>query len=185
MAAAAAEADTAPRLRAALRAGFAVRPMEERDAPAVAEVHVRVWREAYASLLPAAHLADLDVADFAARWRGRLANPATPGLRHLVGLDPTGRVVAIGSAGPGRDPEPATPWELWGLNVLADQHGTGLADLLITELTGNRDCSLWVLRGNNRAVAFYRRHGFVPDGSTKPDPSTGAVEDRMVRIGPR
>jgi hypothetical protein len=134
-------AEIAARRRTVLRAGYVVRPMEVPDAPTVAEVHVRVWRQAYASLMPAEHLNSLDVADLAVRWRERLTNPAD-GVRHLAGLDPSGRIVAIGTAGPGRDPEPATAWELWAINVLASEHGTGLADLLITELTGNRDCYL-------------------------------------------
>ena len=71
--------------------------------------------------------------------------------------------------------------ELWGLNVLPSAHGTGLADLLLSELLGTDDCYLWVLRGNVRAAAFYTRHGFLPDGSTKPYPATGSIEERMVR----
>jgi GNAT superfamily N-acetyltransferase len=175
-------AEIAARRRTVLRAGYVVRPMEVPDAPTVAEVHVRVWRQAYASLMPAEHLDGLDVADLAVRWRERLTNPAD-GVRHLAGLDPSGRIVAIGTAGPGRDPEPATAWELWAINVLPSEHGTGLADLLITELTGNRDCYLWVVRGNTRAIAFYRRHGFLADGGTKLHPPTGLTEERMVRIG--
>jgi ribosomal protein S18 acetylase RimI-like enzyme len=43
--------------------------------------------------------------------------------------------------------------------------------------------SLWVLEGNERAVRFYRRHGFVPDGATKPEVIGDAdvVELRLVR----
>jgi ribosomal protein S18 acetylase RimI-like enzyme len=170
------------RADAALRGGYAVRPMEVADAPTVAEVHIRVWREAYSTLMPAEHLADLDVADLAARWRQRLREPAD-GVRHLAGIDPGRRIVGIGTAGPSRDPEPVTGWELWALNVLASEHGTGLADLLLSELIGSDDCSLWVLRGNARAVAFYQRHGFVGDGGTKLHPPTGLTEERMVRIG--
>jgi ribosomal protein S18 acetylase RimI-like enzyme len=179
----AAAAEIAARTRRAVRAGYAVRPMQPTDAPTVAAAHVRVWREAYASLMPAEHLAGLDEAELAARWHERLTRPATDGVRHLVGLDPGGRIVGLATAGQARDPEPATAWELWAINVLARAHGTGLADLLMTELTGSRDCYLWVVRGNTRAMAFYRRHGFVADGGTKLHPPTGLTEERMVRIG--
>lgn len=178
----AAEAGTGPRASRAAHAGYAVRSMEQADVDPVARLHVRVWREAYASLMPAEHLAALDVEEFAERWRERLARP-TADVRHVVGLDPEGRLVGVGSAGPGRDAEPTTSWELWALNVLASDHGTGLADLLIDALAGTGSCYLWVLRGNARAVAFYTRHGFVADGRTKLHPPTGLTEDRMVRIG--
>jgi GNAT superfamily N-acetyltransferase len=176
----AAEADTAARVRKAAEAGYAVRPMRVSDTARLARVHVQVWREAYTPLLPAEHLAGLDADDLADRWRERLTRP-TEGVRHLAGLDPGGRLVALGTAGPARDADPATGWELWRLNVLAEAHGTGLADLLMTELTGTQACYLWVLRGNARAAAFYARHGFVVDGGTKLHPPTGMTEERMVR----
>jgi GNAT superfamily N-acetyltransferase len=176
------EADTAARTRMAVEAGYVVRPMQASDASRVAQVHVRVWHEAYTSLMPADHLAGLHVAEFSERWRARLAHPTADGPRHLVGLSPAGVVVGLGTAGPSRDPEPAaTRWELWALNVLASEHGTGLADLMMSELVGTRACHLWVLRGNARAVAFYTRHRFVADGGTKVHAPTGMTEDRMVR----
>jgi L-amino acid N-acyltransferase YncA len=175
------EADTAARARTAVEAGYVVRPMQASDASVVAEVHVRVWHEAYAPLMPAEHLAGLEVAEFSERWRERLARRTADGPRHLVGLSPDGVVVGLGTAGPSRGPQPATRWELWALNLLASEHGTGLADLMMSELIGARACHLWVLRGNARAVAFYTRHRFVADGVTAVHVPTGMTEDRMVR----
>ena len=179
----AAEAPVAARVREAVEAGYTVRPMHVSDAARVAQVHVQVWREAYTAMLPAEHLADLDAEDLAERWRERIVRPAA-GVRHVAGLDPGRRIVALGTAGPARDADPVTAWELWALNVLAEAHGTGLADLLMAELTGNGPCYLWVLRGNARAAAFYARHGFVLDGGTKVHAPTGKAEDRMLRDGP-
>ena len=59
--------------------------------------------------------------------------------------------------------------------------GTGLAARLLQEALGERAAYLWVLEGNERAVAFYRRHGFAFDGGRQPYESTGATELRMVR----
>ena len=40
--------------------------------------------------------------------------------------------------------------------------------------------ALWVADPNPRAQAFYRKHGFVPDGTMQVD--DGVREIRMVRI---
>ena len=182
----AARATHSVRAATAAAAGYVVRPVEQADVRSVARVHVQVWREAYNSLLPAEHLAALDVGEFERRWdeRGwdeRLEQPASGTVVHLTKVHRERGIVAVGTAGPSRDPDPAADWELWALNALASEHGSGLADLLMTGLVGRRACSLWVLRGNVRATAFYRRHGFVADGCTKQHPATGSTEERMVR----
>jgi len=155
--------------------------MRTEDADRIGEIHVQVWREAYRFLIPAEYLAGLDVSEFTSRWRDRIANPASAEDKKLVGVDPNGHLVGIGSAGPSRDQNPPTRWELWAINLLATEYGTGLADLMMTELVGDRACSLWVLRGNQRALAFYTRYGFVPDCHTKPHAPTGTIETRLVR----
>ena len=129
------------------------------DAAEIGRVHVQVWREAYAGLMPADYLAALDPQASATRWTEILAQPAD-GVRRLVGVAPAGEVVAIAAAGPSRDDDAPTPWELWAINVLAAHHGTGIADLLMEQLVGVEPASLWVLRGNERAMRFYARHGF-------------------------
>lgn len=177
----AAQATHSVRAATARAAGYVVRPVERADLGSVARVHVQVWREAYSSLLAAEHLAALDVGEVERRWGERLEQPTPGGVVHLTGVHPERGIVAVGTAGPSRDPDPAAGWELWALNVLASEHGSGLADLLMAGLVGRRACSLWVLRGNVRATAFYRRHGFVSDGCTKPHPATGSTEERMVR----
>lgn len=177
----AAHATHSVRAATAAAAGYVVRPVERADVGSVARVHVQVWREAYGSLLPAEHIAALDDGEFERRWGERLERPASVGLLHLVGLHPERGIVAVGTAGPSRDPDPPTAWELWAVNVLATEHGSGLADLMMAGLAGRRACSLWVLRGNVRATAFYIRHGFVADGCTKQHTATGATEERMVR----
>jgi GNAT superfamily N-acetyltransferase len=65
--------------------------------------------------------------------------------------------------------------------VLPSAQGTGLADLMMERLVGTEPASLWVLDGNVRAEAFYRRHGFARDGAEKQHPPTGTTEVRMVR----
>jgi GNAT superfamily N-acetyltransferase len=155
--------------------------MQLADVDGVAAVHVRVWREAYTSVMPSDYLDDLDQEQFAGSWRGRLEGQQPAEVMQLAGLSPDGTIVALGSAGPSRDEDAPTAWELFAINVLAAAHGTGLADLMMAELVGDRPTSLWVLDGNERARAFYARYGFVPDGATKEHEPSRRVELRLVR----
>lgn len=170
------------------------------EAEQMAEAHVQGWRAGCAGILPEAYLAELDVSASVARWTGKLANPhpATDDLVAEVG----GRVVGLASFGRSYDPElPRTPppdvplvtGELHLLYVHPDHWGTGagsrLHDAALAALVdaGFRDARLWVVRGNNRAVAFYGRRGWTRDGPTRTMTDAGAswVEERMIRAATR
>jgi ribosomal protein S18 acetylase RimI-like enzyme len=149
------------------------------DLEEMGRVHVQVWQEAYAGLLPDDYLASLDPTVGPARWRERIERP-TDEVDWWLASDETG-VVALGTSGPGRDDDAPVPLELYAINVLRRAHGTGLADDLMAHVVGDRPAYLWVLGGNERAQAFYRRHGFHDEGGRKPEPATGVVEIRMSR----
>lgn len=114
------------------------------------------------------------------RWTLRL-EVDEPGSRVAAALDLTGATVGLAAAGLTRDPDAPTAWELYSINVVEDQQGSGLADDLIETTTSSRDVTLWVLAGNARARGFYGRHGFRIEGATRTDEVTGASEMRMVR----
>ena len=153
------------------------RPTED-DLDEMGRVHVRVWQEAYAGLLPDDYLAGLDPTIGPARWRERLGS--SPGVGWWLARDEDG-IVGMATSGPARDDDPPVGLELYAINVLRRAHGTGLADDLMAHAVGDRPAYLWVLEGNDRAIAFYRRHGFADEGGRKPEPDTGALELRMAR----
>ena len=159
---------------------YVVRPPRVRDAEELGRVHVQVWREAYAGHMPADHLEGLDPVKSAERWRLRLEMDGPDGIV-VVATGPDGEIVGIASAGPTRDEDAPTEWELYAINVLAAHHGTGVADQLLTAVIAQRPATLWVVRDSARAHAFYRRHGFGVEGATKVHEGTGAPEIRMVR----
>ena len=84
-------------------------------------------------------------------------------------------------AGPARDEDAPTPLELGAIYVRAKWWGSGLGDRLLDVAIGKEPASLWLLEGNGRAKAFYRRHGFVEDGSRMDEEFFGVPEIRMVR----
>lgn len=161
-----------------------IRAAAPEDAAAIAAFHTEVWREAYRGVVPDDYLDSVGEAERTARWSDRLASGVRPAHLALIG----GRVVGVVSTSGRPDEEfpqllPPTPaLELKSLYVASDLRGTGLAATLLETAVGYRAAFLWVFEANHRAVAFYRRQGFRPDGAAKIDPDTGVPEMRMVRV---
>src|SRR5450759_1269122 len=159
---------------------YAVRPLCLRDADELGRLHVQVWREAYAGQMPADYIQRLDPVKSAERWKLRFEMDEPDGIVVVAtGLD--AEIVGFATAGPTRDHDAPTEWELYAINVLAAHLGTGVADQLINAVCAERPATLWVLKDNPRAIAFYRRHGFTVEGATKVHEGTGAPEIRMIR----
>jgi ribosomal protein S18 acetylase RimI-like enzyme len=104
-----------------------------------------------------------------------------PESRVASATDEDGTIIGLATAGVTRDDDAPTPWELYSINVVAHQQGSGLADDLIRVTAGAGDTTVWVRTENGRAQSFYRRHGFRIEGATAVDEVTGASEVRMVR----
>ena len=96
-------------------------------------------------------------------------------------LDQEGAIIGLAAAGTTRDADAPTAWELYSINVTAEQQGSGVADDLIRITAGDTGTTVWVLTENARAQGFYRRHGFGTEGASRMDEVTGAREIRMVR----
>lgn len=77
---------------------------------------------------------------------------------------------------------PPVDEEVWVLNVEKRHHGTGLAHVMLERALGDRPAYLWVVDGNERAITFYRRHGFELYGARQVQ-DEGNDDLRMVRSG--
>lgn len=151
------------------RLAVEIRLARQADAERLAEVHVRSWQAGYRELLPADFLAGLNIEGRAERWLRRLREERPPARTTVAELD--GELVGFASVGPSRDEDlnPADWLELNTIYLLPAAWGTGVAgQLLQATLTEERAYFLWVLADNPRAQAFYRKAGFVPDGTSKP-----------------
>jgi ribosomal protein S18 acetylase RimI-like enzyme len=104
-----------------------------------------------------------------------------PESRVAAAIDEAGTIIGLAAAGASRDQDAPTDWELYSINVLAEQQGSGVADDLIRVTVGDSDTTVWVSTENLRAQGFYLRHGFRVEGATKVHEGTGAPEIRMVR----
>ena len=162
-------------------AEFVIVPAGPGDAAALAEVHVRAWRETYRGLLPELYLQRMSAAQHAQRWRRQLTR-ARPGEVVLAAEGPRGVMGYCAGAIVG-----GTEAEIFTLYLLRASQGCGLGRRLM-EMTaraltaqGAKSLRLWVLNGNDKAMGFYAHLGGVPV-SDRPSPGwSGALRETAVR----
>ena len=155
------------------------------DAEAIADLKVRSWRAAYAELLPAELLDELDPAEEAAAWRDYIeAKPEDDRLWLAV----DDHVCGFARTGPSPYPDlPQGSAEVHGLYVDPERIGTGLGRLLLEHALadfaarGFGVATLWHFVGNERAARFYEAAGFVADGAIRS--SDFGVDEIRLRRG--
>ena len=142
-------------------------------------VHWSAWHDAYPGLVSAAFLEKMmpeACERIAFNWRDGV----------LVAKD--GDCV-VGFAGYGEQRDAPGTGGIFALYVLKEYRGQGvgrqLMDAALEKLKGYGKVCLWVLKENERAIAFYRKCGFVPDGEEKYEEGIGAWEIRMERTALR
>jgi putative acetyltransferase len=135
-----------------------LRPYREDDLAGVMATWHRAWTAAYPAI------------DFTARlawWRDRLTNELLPTGEVVVAEDQFGGVAGFVTI------TPATGY-LDQLCVAPDHQGRGLAARLMAYAKGRAPgrVELHVNASNARAIAFYRREGFVVTGEAV-NPNSG------------
>ena len=147
----------------------------------MARVNVRSWRETYRGVMADRVLDDPELPATRERfWTAALSDERYQANRVAV-AERDGELIGVAMAGP--PPDPGTQWRrhLYVLYVVAAEHGTGAgAALLDAVIDPHESAALWVADPNPRAQAFYRKHGFVADGTVNVD--DGVREVRMVRL---
>jgi RimJ/RimL family protein N-acetyltransferase len=178
-----------------------VRPATAADALAIATVHVRSWQAAYPGLLPQAYLDALDPHRSLGHWESVLEATAWPSTGTLVLTagtadlpadgSSTGAVVGFAAVSPTRDTDadPASVGELQTLYLDPRYWRRGGGSTLLRAVqdqlgrAGFHSASAWVLETNVGARAFYQRHDWQFDGTSKPhDWGTFVVTDVRYRV---
>lgn len=162
---------------------YRIRLAQEQDLRAALEMKLQAWREAYSSFRDegffAHHESQLD--QQLAWWERGLAG----GAQFWIAETGDGKIVGLAGGTPTieEDQDAGVDIELGVLYVLKEYYGTGLAAHLMDTVLSRRDALLWVLEGNARAINFYTKHGFVPDGTSEELVGSwaGLREQRMVR----
>jgi ribosomal protein S18 acetylase RimI-like enzyme len=158
-----------------------VRPARLDDVAGMARVIVQSWRETYRGVVPDRVLDDRGFQAARERfWTAALTDERYRENRIAV-AERDGEVVGVAMSGPIDQPDAAWRRHLYVLYVVAAEHGSGAgAALLDAVVDADEAVALWVADPNPRAQAFYRKHGFVADGTVQVD--DGIREIRMVRL---
>jgi GNAT superfamily N-acetyltransferase len=93
-----------------------------------------------------------------------------------------GELVGIAMSGPPLDAGAAWARQLYVLYVYAADHGLGAGRALLQAVIDPAEsAALWVADPGTRAQAFYRKQGFVADGTVRVEDGVRVI--RMVRTG--
>lgn len=140
-----------------------------------AYVHWKAWQEAYPGLVRQEYLDRLTLEkceQIAFSWPDQM----------FIAKD-EGRVVGFVGYGH-REEEPPEIGEVFALYVLKEYYGKGVGRVLmeaaLEQLRGYARVCLWTLKENRRAIRFYQKCGFCPDGEEKTSKNIDAAEIRMI-----
>lgn len=142
-----------------------LRPAVLSDASAIAEVHVRAWRETYRGIMPDKVLDDLSVEGGAQKWSAAVAGLSEKRQVLSVAVDDLGAIVGFAAGGPTREAELTTSGEVYAINLVMQatrkELGTRLMLAMADGLIGHgfADAGLWVLEKNLGARWFYESLG--------------------------
>lgn len=157
-----------------------VRPARVQDVAQMARVHVRCWQETYRGLMPDTVLDDPGFPAARERMWTEVLTSERYRRNRVAVAERDGELAGIAMSGPPEDATAAWARQLYVLYVYAADHGTGAGQALLEAVLDPAEpAALWVADPNPRAQAFYRKHGFAADGTTRSEDDVREV--RMVR----
>ena len=157
-----------------------IRPAQVADIPGLARLHVESWRETFRGVFSDALLDDPDAVERREQfWTAALTDERyNQNTAATATLD--GKVVGLAMSGPPLDEDATWEAQLYVLYTQASIHGRGAGSgLLNAVIDPGAAAGLWVVDPSPRAQAFYRKHGFAPDGRHRFDEGVRVI--RMIR----
>lgn len=140
-----------------------------------AYVHWKSWHEAYSGLVSQEYLDRLTLE--------KCEKMAFSRPENTIIAKENGIVIGFVCYGD-RGEEAPDAGEIFALYVLADYYGKSvgrkLMDAGLEQIKHFPQVRLWVLKDNKRAIRFYEKCGFLPDGTEMTSPNISAAEIRMT-----
>ncbi|MBP3704989.1 MAG: GNAT family N-acetyltransferase [Clostridia bacterium] len=143
-----------------------IRPATVEDAAAIGYVHYKSWQETYAGLV--------DPEFLASQTLERSVKNMEWAWKDICAAVYNGKIVGFCGCSAARDEDVGpTVGEVQGIYLLQEAQGIGLGRMLMEDAlqrlraAGYSEVILWVLKGNEKAIRFYEKAGFQPDGAEK------------------
>ena len=128
-----------------------------------AYVHWKAWQEAYAGLIDRDFLDGRTLETAEERALKAFRN----GYKTLIAKDGD-RVIGFADYGPYRGDDLTDAGEVYAIYILKEYYGKSVGYALMNKaieaLKADSQTVVWVLEGNERAIRFYKRCGFLSDG---------------------
>jgi len=164
---------------------YEVRPATQRDAKAIAEIHVSASQAAFKSVVPGEQMPAVPIEKSQAYWRDAIEfnEPQV-----YVAVD-EGKVVGFVGFDRSRDKgTPNTMGEIWAIYAAPSHWGQGVGlalwdaarEGLLEE--GCNKVTLWVPLGNERALRFHELAGFKREMTSIKTVPIGAVKIEEIRL---
>ncbi len=140
---------------------YIIKPMEtDEEIDGKGYVHYKSWQKTYAGLMDAEYLKSVTeekCKQMSHQWTDNI----------LVAKDGE-KVVGFVAYGKYRDEDSTDLGEVFAIYVLTDYYGKKIGYELMNaafeKLSAYQKIAVWVLKGNERAILFYKRYGFKFDG---------------------
>ena len=157
-----------------------IKPMQTaKEIKGKAFVHYRAWQETYRGLVDSGFL-DGRTLEMSERYAQRAFEKGYPSLIAKDGE----RVIGFADYGPYRGSDMPSAGEVYAIYLLKAYYDRGIGRALMQRALSciSEDTVIvWVLKGNERAIRFYARCGFCPDGVEQTlKLGTDVTEIRMV-----
>ncbi len=125
-----------------------------------AYVHYKSWRETYTGMVDRSYLDSMSLEKYE-----EIAYRYTD---NIFVSEEDGTITGFVKYGPYRGDDLEGHGEIQAIYVLSRYHGSTagyeLMNRAFEELSGYDRIAVWVLKDNRRAIDFYSRYGFSPDG---------------------
>ncbi|RKN44546.1 GNAT family N-acetyltransferase [Micromonospora endolithica] len=158
------------------------------DLEPVIDVHTRARLAYYGAggLAPEAVRDPAQVREQRTGWTEAIRSP----VKRVVCADVDGEIVGVGAMGPPHSPDedPGSVGQLYQIHVAPGRWGNGVGSTLHAAFVAYlaeaslRTGLLEVWERNARARSFYARHGWKPDGRSRPGPLDAPYVQMRLRV---